>query len=335
VTATVTVRVSASTSNLGAGFDCVGVAVDRWLTVTATRSDDGGPPRLARRGTLVAIAGDARDDLIWLGVQAACKAARAAVPAGVALDASSEIPVGSGLGSSAAAVVDGAALATELLHLGLDRHDIASLCTAIEGHPDNVVPAVFGGAVLAIARPDEPLVTAALDVHESLTFVFAIPDFTLETKASRAVLPAALPHAVARAAAARSAALVRGLATGDGALLNLGLDDVLHVPYRRTLIRGYDAVVSAAIQGGAFGATLSGAGSGIVAIAPATMGDEVARAMAAAWHSHEVAALTFQTRRPATGYEIGTTSAPQVRSITGERLSNTGNPDCLPRARNS
>src|SRR2546426_9677056 len=90
--------------------------------------------------------------------------------------------------------------------------------------------------------------------HESLSLVFAIPDFTVETKRARAVLPATVPHAQAALAAAKSAALVLGLARADPRLLGVGLDDVLHVPYRRPLVAGYDAVSAAARQAGADGA---------------------------------------------------------------------------------
>ncbi|MBX6333359.1 MAG: homoserine kinase [Gemmatimonadaceae bacterium] len=299
-----TVRVPASTSNLGAGFDCVGVAVDRWLTVSATLAAPGTGVQITRGGTLAAVAMDPTDDLIWQGVRAACAAAGREAPRDVQLTAQSEIPVGCGLGSSAAAIVAGAAVATALLELPLDRHAIATVCTALEGHPDNIVPAVFGGATLSVVRPEVPLVIAPLDVHPGLAFAFAIPDFPLATKVSRAALPATVPHATAVAAAARAAALVRGLATADGELLVAALDDVLHVPYRRGLVRGFDAVACAATRAGAFGATLSGAGAGMVAIAPAAVAAQVAESMGAAWRAEGVTPLTFQSAKPASGYVV-------------------------------
>jgi len=103
------------------------------------------------------------------------------------------------------------------------------------------------------------------------------------TRKPRAALPHTLPHSDAVVAASRAAALVQGLATGDGALLGAALDDVLHVPFRRARIPGYDAVVVAAHNAGAFGATLSGAGSAIVAIAPRERSTAVGAAMIAAW----------------------------------------------------
>src|SRR5260370_1013600 len=161
--ASVTVRVPGSTSNLGAGFDCVGVAVGRWLPLTA-------------------------------------------------------------------------------------------LCAELEGHPDNVAAAIYGGATLVLRGP-AGLVITPLVLHDALVLVFAIPDFALETERARAVLPQMVPHPQAVAAAAKSAALVHGLAHADARALAAGLDDVLHVPYRRALVPGDDRGPRAAPPAGADGAT--------------------------------------------------------------------------------
>jgi len=113
-----------------------------------------------------------------------------------------------------------------------------------------------------------------------------------------------VPHRTAVTAVARSAALVHGLAHAHPGLLALGLDDVLHVPHRRTLRRGYDEVRAAARRAGAYGATLSGSGSTIVALGSAASAPAVAAAMAQAWRAHRVTAATFHVTRPATGYEV-------------------------------
>jgi homoserine kinase len=283
------VRVPASTSNLGAGFDCVGVAIDLWLTVRATLVQDGdsGTVRVRRAGTLASLRVEPDRDLIWRGVVAACERAGKAVPA-IAIDADSAIPVARGLGSSAAACVAGALLARALLALDLDDEAIVDVAAGLEGHPDNVAPSVYGGAIVGVRTAPPPHAAwhvAPIAVHPSLRLVFAVPDFEVETHAARAVLPAQLPFATAVDAAARSAALVAGLASGDSGLLAAALDDVLHVPHRRALVRGYDAVVRAAIHAGAFGATLSGSGSSIVAIAPAVHAAAVADALVDAWRA--------------------------------------------------
>ncbi len=304
--ASVTVRVPASSSNLGAGFDCVGVAVGRWLRLSARRASPGAaaaaPVTLERIGTLATLAVPADEDWLYRGFAAACRRARHVVPPGLVLAAESEIPVARGLGSSAAATVAGAVAASALLGLALDAHAVAALATELEGHPDNVAPAVFGGATLVVPGPDGDIVTPIV-VHASITFVFAVPDFTVETKHARAVLPATLPHAQAVRAAAKSAALVQGLAHGDPRLLAAALDDVLHVPFRRSLVRGYTEVTDAARQAGAYGATLSGSGPTVVALAPLARAAAVGAAMVRAWRDCAVAAAAFHIDRPAGGYE--------------------------------
>lgn len=299
-----TVRVPGSTSNLGAGFDCMGVAVQRWLRVTARAGGAARAPTVDRRGTLSTLDALPDADLVYRGFVAACRRAGQDVPAGLALAADSDIPVARGLGSSAAATVAGAAAAAALLGLDLDRDAIATLSAELEGHPDNVGPAVYGGAVLVLPAPHGLHVTPLL-VHQSLALAFAVPAFSVETKRARAVLPTTVPHAVAASAAAKSAALVHGLAHADGRLIAAGMDDVLHVPFRRSLVPGYDAVTAAARDAGAFGATLSGSGPTVLAVAPLDRAAAVCEAMVRAWRAAGIAAEGFHAPRPAGGLETG------------------------------
>ena len=293
-----TVRVPASTSNLGAGFDCVGVAVDRWLTIHVSVGGDA-PTTIERHGTLAALDLLPERDLIVRGFVVACEAAQVAAPR-IHIEADSTIPVGRGLGSSAAACVAGALAANDLLALGFDADAIVNVAANIEGHPDNVAPAVHGGAVLGVrtAAVHDAATTGAwyvapLRVNPALRLAFAIPDFEIATRAARSVLPRDVDFATAVDAAARAAALVAGLASGDHSLLRAGFDDVLHVPHRRALIPGYDAVVAAAIAHGAYGATLSGSGSSIVAVAAPSSAVAVATAMCDAWRGIGVVAATL------------------------------------------
>jgi homoserine kinase len=232
------------------------------------------------------------------------------MPHGLLIRSSSDIPVGRGLGSSAAAVVAGAAAANALLRLGFDDHRLVQLCASLEGHPDNVAPAIHGGAVLVVPVPvanaergfDRELVTAPIELHPDLALLLAVPDFAVETVYMRAALPGAIPHAIAARAAALGAALVAGLTSGHPGLLALALDDVLHVPFRRELVPGYDAVTGAARDAGAYGATLSGSGSSLCAIAPRTVAHDVAAAMVDAWRATGVSAETIVSETPAAGY---------------------------------
>src|SRR6059036_1030435 len=279
--ASVLVRVPGSTSNVGAGFDCVGIAIDRRLSATARlEPSPGAPVRIDRRGTLCAVTVPPDRDSLFAGFAAACRGAGCRVPAGLVIDAGSDIPVGRGLGSSGAATVAGALAARALLGLELDDEMLARLCAEVEHHPDNVAPAIYGGAVLAVPGPE------------------------VATERARAALPPSVSHRTAATAAAKAGALIAGLARADAGLLAAALDDVLHVPHRRALVPGYDAVTAAARATGAFGATLSGSGSSILAVTPASAAPGVADAMAHAWRALGVTVETFVLSRPAGRYQV-------------------------------
>jgi homoserine kinase len=299
-----TVRVPASTSNLGSGFDCIGFAIGMWLRASVSIAAGGAPLVIRRTGTLAELELPARDDLLYAGFLAACRMGGVDVPGALEFRVRSEIPAARGLGSSAAAFVAGAALASRALGLGLSPVGLAELCAVQEGHPDNAGPAALGGAVLGVRAPEgsaRRYVYSALPVSRALGFVFAIPDFQVRTQDARAVLPRELPFGEAVRAAAKSAALVRGLATADRDLLAAGLDDVLHTPYRRGLIPGFEGVAMAARDAGAFGTTLSGSGSTLMAVVPRVRSPEVGEAMRRAWSGAGVRCDVRLVDRPVRG----------------------------------
>ncbi len=300
---TARVRVPATSSNLGAGFDCVGIAVDRWLTASITVDALRSGVVIDRAGTLATLTLRPEQDLLVRGFRAACVATGKPVSGRVTINAASEIPVGRGLGSSAAAIVAGVLLADAALELGLSRERVTEIAAEIEGHPDNVAPAVYGGAILSVRTP-AGLRTVPLRVAPDLVFLIAVPPFPSDTKAARAALPRTLPHSDAVLAASRAAALVEGLATGDGDLLGAALNDILHVPYRRARIPGYDAVVAAAKAAGAYGATLSGAGSAILAIAARERAGAVGAALLAAWRQIGIEAELIKCTSTGTGATV-------------------------------
>ena len=258
-----TVRVPASTSNLGAGFDCLGLALDLWLEIEVVNG--AGDPRYT--GTLAGIAPE--DDLI---IRLAGDLERQ----GIRLEIRSDIPVAKGLGSSAAATV--AALA---LRDALDEHDpdLAAICKramAQEGHPDNAGPAVYGGLILSTDRPEQ------LSIHPDLGIAFAVPESSVSTKEARAILPAELPRETAIAQASGAAALILGLTTGNHALVSFGMDDRIATPYRAPLVPGFDSAVEAGTRAGAYGVAISGSGPTLVAITSRDAAGDVATAMAEA-----------------------------------------------------
>ena len=256
------VRVPCSTSNLGAGFDCIGLALDRWLEA---RYEPGPHPlRVERSGTLrnMTIGGD---DLIARAFMAGAHA-RGHTDFGGVLHTESNIPVARGLGSSAAATVAGLALAAAASGDVLERGVLLARATEMEGHPDNAAPSLFGGLV-AVARDDAGTPHAfELPLDPNLAFAFAAPDVEVATPRARAALPATVAHAAAARALGRTAALLHGLATGQPELLALGFSDELHVPYRLPLIPRAQEAFDAARAAGAYAVTISGSGSGIIAV---------------------------------------------------------------------
>src|SRR5256712_3578860 len=247
MSAAVTVRVPGSTSNLGAGFDCVGIAIDRWIRVAARREESRAARiTIERGGALAGLALPPERDLLYQGFRSACRAAGREPPPGLVLEASSDIPIARGLGSSAAAVVAGAAAAAGLLALDLSDEALAALCTELEGHPDNVAAAIYGGATLVLRGAAGELALTPPPAAPAPVAAVARPRLTVQTGPGRGVLPHVVPHRSAVTAAARSAALVHGLAHADAALLAAGLHHVLHVPYRPSPVGHHDAVVAAA-----------------------------------------------------------------------------------------
>jgi len=252
------VRVSASTSNLGAGFDCLGLALDLWLETRL----ESGRGEAVYGGTLESL--DPDDDLI-----AAILLERDLLR-GKRLIVTSNIPVGRGLGSSAAATV------AALLLAGLEGDDLYREAVQREGHPDNVGPAIYGGLVLAAHKPTR------LPLHRSIGIALAVPELIISTKTARERLPIEVPRSVVVQQAQRAAALVHGLVHGDADLVDYGMDDRLAVPVRKNLIPGYDDAVEAGLVAGAWGVTISGAGSTLVAVTDVSIADSVAEAMAEA-----------------------------------------------------
>lgn len=264
------VTVPCSTSNLGAGFDCIGLALSLHLTATFEPADES---QVERTGTLPPLE-NPDDDIV------AAMLAKHGITGRLTLD--SNIPIGKGLGSSAAARVAGLAIIRAVGGSELDYEAMLTEATSLEGHPDNAAPAIIGGLIAVVSNGDA-LRPISLHLSEDIGFAFAAPQSTVSTKAARHALPDQVPHEVAARTIARSVALVEGLAEADPDLLRIGFADELHVPFRLGMIAGGRDAIDAAVATGAWAATVSGSGSGIIAVC--TRGDEsaVAHAMARAF----------------------------------------------------
>jgi homoserine kinase len=258
----VRVRVPATTANLGPGFDCLGLALTLYNDITVVQTGHGVTVHTAGEGAGLLPADDRN-----LVVRAA-ECVFAAIerrPPGLRVELHNRIPVGSGLGSSAAAVLGGMLAANAFYGDPLPRDLIVQMAAEMEGHPDNVAPAAAGGLVLSFKETDT-LRVVRLAVPP-LQAVVVLPDFALPTEKARELLPAQLPMADAVFNIGRAVLLVHALENGDLGQLEAGMQDRLHQPYRMRLIPGAVEAAQAARANGAAGVALSGAGPSLVALA--------------------------------------------------------------------
>lgn len=277
------VRVPGSTSNLGSGFDTIGLALDRYLDASF-EPDDSGSLRVERHGTLERLRDFPGPDLVAETFRARTETAGAVASGRIRLH--STIPVVRGLGSSAAALVAGCELARAALGDPTDPHDAFAAAYAHEGHGDNAAPSAYGGLLAVVPGEKGPKVTR-LDLSERIGFAYAAPAAPSSTKEARAVLPETVTHKTAVAQLGRVTALVRGLATADPELIGIGIDDALHVPFRLPRISGAEAAVAAGYEAGAWGVTISGGGSGLIAMTPPEVAANVASAMHEAFRTKD------------------------------------------------
>lgn len=273
------VRVPASTSNLGPGFDVLGMAVDAFLEAEWAPGD-GGLQR-SSSGTLTEVSWADADDLILRGLG---EVGDGNLPGG-RLSVRSDIPVGGGLGSSAAARIAGRVLGHLVRGEEVDRLALLGEVARAEGHPDNAAPAILGGLVAARLGRDGGVDARPLPVSTRLAWVYASGGAGLSTRAAREALPTVVDHAAAVRNAARLALLLPALADGDGPALREAMADELHVPFRLPLIAGAAEAARAGDGAGAWAVTLSGAGSGLLAATPHGAEDAVGRAMADAFRA--------------------------------------------------
>lgn len=259
----VAVRVPATSANIGPGFDTIGVALDLHNVFYFDRVVAGQSPPLRPR-TLVL----GEDSLAHQAMDRLYAKVGEARPA-LFVQTEANIPFSRGLGSSSTAVVGGLLGANALLGNPLDSEAILALALEIEGHPDNVAPALFGGFQIAVREPDGTITRVSVPAPEGLRAVVCIPELILPTEHARAALPAQWSRAETVANLGRVAVLMTALLSRRWELLRVGMDDRLHQPYRAHLIPGFRAAIEAALTAGAYGAALSGSGSALLAFTEA------------------------------------------------------------------
>ena len=255
----ITVRVPATTANIGPGFDSMGCALALYNYITC---------KVLPAGKLV-ITGcpepyQNEENLAVQGYRAVLS--RLGLPnEGLSLNIRAEIPVCRGLGSSAALIAGGAAAANLLHGSPLPPAELLEVTNEIEGHPDNLAPAIYGGLTASLVEDGKPR-TVKLPLSPTLRWVAAIPDFELSTHLARAVLPKEVAFVDAVYNASQVAVLVGALGRGDRELIAMALRDRLHQPYREKLIPEYNKVKTAAEQCGAIAFCISGAGPTLLAL---------------------------------------------------------------------
>jgi len=270
----VRVDVPASSANLGAGYDCLAVALDLSNRVEVeVRGWSRGQIELTVDGEGANELTADRDNRVVQGVEAALREVRGELPDGVGwrIETRNDIPLARGLGSSAAATVAGLVAGNALLGEPLTSADLLRLATAIEGHPDNAAAALLGGFTVA-AQTDEGVEALRFDAPRDLRAVLYVPDLRLSTDEMRKVLPDTVPRADAVSNVTRVAVGVAGIATGRLDLLKVLTVDRLHEPYRAAVFSQLPRFVADARAAGALGACLSGAGSTIIAFTDTVSG---------------------------------------------------------------
>ncbi len=256
------VRVPATTANVGPGFDSLGIALQIYNDVELTLSEVpevqlmGDIPREQSHGALKMVMECTRLFFRKAKVE----------ERGVAVQITGSVPTARGLGSSVTVRLGVVAGLDRLFGNPLSKADVLKLVTELEGHPDNAAPGLHGGLVVSGIMGGGEVACIRKPLPESLQFVAAIPDFEVETKKARALLPAALPFADAVHNVNRVALLVAALWNGDYGLVGDFLEDRLHQPVRSTLIPQLFPCLKAAKEAGAIGGWLSGSGSTVMAL---------------------------------------------------------------------
>jgi len=283
------VRIPASTANLGAGFDCLGLALEMYLTVRATVQISPGSRTLARtRGVgSASLPKSPEQNLIFRAMRYAAEKEGFQLPA-VRLAVKNEIPMAGGLGSSAAAAVAGVALAYATAGRSLARENALRYAKEIEGHADNAGAALLGGLVVTYTHADGGVGAMRLAWPKMIRVIAVTPAIELPTKKSRAVLLAQVPRDDAVENLQRSALFVAAIEARRYDLIWDAMQDRLHQSYRQKLIPGLAEILAMAQMPGLLGVALSGAGPSVVALATAGF-DEIGKAIAARFENAGVA----------------------------------------------
>lgn len=254
------ITVPATTANLGPGYDVLGMALSRYSIFECELSDkinieiDGlEKDKLTIENNLVVKCMNRLFDEIKK------------YPKGYNLKIINNIPLARGLGSSATAIIGGLLSANAIMDFPLDNDKILELATEIEGHPDNVAPALFGNLIVSTKLKNNKVIYESITPFDGLNCVLFIPEYEVSTNDSRSVVPKSLSIKDTVHNMSHLSLMVIGFINGDTNLISQTMDDMIHEPYRKVLIKGFDEFKKSSYDAGAFAFSLSGAGSTIIA----------------------------------------------------------------------
>lgn len=292
-----TIHVPATTANLGPGFDCLGLSLDLWNTITISQVDQ--PLTVTINGEGKGTLPEDDSNLILRAARQLAHAHDLSLPENLHIHCQNQIPISSGLGSSASAIIGGLVGARKLLELNISDLDILQTAAQIEGHADNTSACLFGGLILVGSDKSQIFVTH-LNM-KPITAVVAVPDFPLSTEAARNALPDLIPLRDAVFNINRTVELVNILEKGNYARLESAMHDQVHQVYRMPLLPGSEIAVRAAIDAGAFGACLSGAGPSVIAFSNQENSKAVGEAMQMAYKEVNLPSRSFTFMSPSQG----------------------------------
>lgn len=261
------VQIPATSANIGSGFDAVGIALNYFNDIYFTEDPAKDTIEIELEGFGEgSIPKEFSENLVGRAMKAVAIKTRESLPKGGTLKLVNRIPPERGMGSSSAAIVGGILIGNALTGNKMTQDDMLSLATVMEGHPDNVAPAICGGLSVSV-MVDGKTLTNSIPIDDELSFITVSPDITVSTEKAREALPKTIDYQSAVFNVSRVSFLVSSLFTKQYDRIFFGLQDRLHVPYRLRLIPGGDVVLKAAEDAGALGATISGSGSTLIAFA--------------------------------------------------------------------